>query len=137
MLFRSTDEITSKNRANFEWFPEFLLDMTEGRGKERMEAGSNKERINLSTWMSLALMSSNTHVVDNLTGGRMHASEGELRRVLEFIMDQDLIWEPQEIEIIKSLQHNYGVAGDILAQYMVDNVSSLQQLVPQIGRAHV
>jgi len=34
--------VTSKNRNNFEWFPEFLLDMTEGRGKERMESGSNK-----------------------------------------------------------------------------------------------
>ena len=127
-----TDEITSKNRNNFEWFPEFLLDMTEGRGKERMEAGTNKERLNLSTWMSNAIMSSNTHVVDNLTAARMHASEGELRRVLEYIMDQDLVWEPYEIEVIKSLQHNYGVAGEVLAQYMADNVPQLQKLVPEI-----
>jgi uncharacterized protein (DUF927 family) len=84
-----TDELTSKNRANFEWLPEFLLDMTEGRGKERMESGANKERINLSTWMTNAIMSSNTHVVDGLTGGRKHSSEGELRRLLEFILTQE------------------------------------------------
>jgi hypothetical protein len=127
-----TDEITSKNRNNFEWFPEFLLDMTEGRGKERMESGSNKERLNLSTWMTVAIMSSNTHAVDMLTGGRNHASEGELRRLLEFIMDQPLKWEPHEIEIVKSLQHNYAVAGHMLVEYMAKNVEMLKTLVPEI-----
>ena len=127
-----TDEITSKNRNNFEWFPEFLLDMTEGRGKERMESGSNKERLNLSTWMTVAIMSSNTHAVDMLTGGRTHSSEGEMRRLLEFIMDQPLTWEPHEIEIVKSLQHNYAVAGHMLVEYMAKNVDTLKTLVPEI-----
>jgi uncharacterized protein (DUF927 family) len=125
-----TDEITSKNRKDFEWFPEFLLDMTEGRGKERMESGSNKERINLSTWMTNAIMSSNTHVVDILTGERKHAAEGELRRLIEFVMDEELSWEAEEIEIIKTLSNNYAVAGDLLVQYMVDNIAFLKKLVP-------
>jgi len=116
-----TDEITAKNRAAPEWLPEFLLDMTEGRGKERMESGSNKERLNLSTWMTVCLMSSNTHVVDYLTGGRDHSSEGELRRLLEFTFEEELSWEPHEIEIIKSLQHNYGVAGYKLVEFMVEH----------------
>ena len=85
-----TDEITAKNRKDSEWFPEFLLDMTEGRGKERMESGANKERLNLSIWQTVAIMSSNTHVVDYLTGSRKHSSEGEMRRVLEFVMDEEL-----------------------------------------------
>ncbi len=127
-----TDEITSKNRNNFEWFPEFLLDMTEGRGKERMESGSNKERLNLSTWMTVAIMSSNTHAVDMLTGGRTHASEGELRRLLEFVMDQPLKWEQHEIEVVKSLQHNYAVAGHMLVEYMAKHVDTLKTLVPEI-----
>lgn len=127
-----TDEITSKNRNNFEWFPEFLLDMTEGRGKERMESGSNKERLNLSTWMTVAIMSSNTHAVDMLTGGRTHSSEGEMRRLLEFIMDKPLAWEPHEIEIVKSLQHNYAIAGHMLVEYMAKHVDTLKTLVPEI-----
>jgi hypothetical protein len=126
-----TDEITSKNRNDFEWFPEFLLDMTEGRGKERMESGSNKERINLSTWMTNAIMSSNTHIVDKLTGERKHSAEGELRRLIEFVMDEELTWEPSEIEILKSLANNYAVAGDALVQYMVDNTDYLTKLVPE------
>ena len=124
-----TDEITSKNRNDFEWFPEFLLDMTEGRGKERMESGSNKERLNLSTWMSTAIMSSNTHVVDTLTGDRKHAAEGELRRLIEFVMDTELSWTSEEIEIIKAIAHNYAVVGSALAQYMVDNTPMVAKLV--------
>ena len=124
-----TDEITSKNRTDFEWLPEFLLDMTEGRGKERMESGSNKERLNLSTWMTVAIMSSNTHVVDYLTGGRKHSSEGELRRLIEFVLDQELSWESHEIEIIKSLQHNYGHGGFKMAQYLANNVDTFPELL--------
>ena len=124
-----TDEITAKNRAAPEWLPEFLLDMTEGRGKERMESGSNKERLNLSTWMTVCLMSSNTHVVDYLTGGRDHSSEGELRRLLEFTFEEELSWEPYEIEIIKSLQHNYGVAGYKQVEYMVEHADEFPSSV--------
>lgn len=124
-----TDELTSKNRDNFEWLPEFLLDMTQGKGKERMEAGSNKERLNLSTWATNALLSSNTHMVDILTGGRKHAAEGELRRLLEVLMEDPLSWEPHEIEIIKSLQDNYGTAGVMMIEYMVNNEAKLEPLV--------
>jgi hypothetical protein len=124
-----TDELTSKNRDNFEWLPEFLLDMTQGKGKERMEAGSNKERLNLSTWATTSLLSSNTHMVDILTGGRKHAAEGELRRLLEILMEEPLSWEPHEIEIIKSLQDNYGSAGVMMIEYMVNNEASLEPLV--------
>jgi hypothetical protein len=127
-----TDEITSKNRASPEWFSEFLLDMTEGRGKERMESGSNKERLNLSTWMSMALMSSNTHVVDTLTGARKHAAEGELRRLLEFVLDEELAWEPHEVEIIKSLGQNYGVVGDLFSDYLAKHVPDLITFVPEV-----
>ena len=129
-----TDEITSKNRDEFEWFPAYLLSMTEGRGKERMESGANKERLNLSTWSAMSIMSSNTHVVDYLTGTRKHASEGELRRLIEYIMDEKLEWTADEIEIIKSLSSNYAVAGVVLAQYMVDNIEMVDALVLQTVR---
>jgi hypothetical protein len=129
-----TDEITSKNRDDFEWFPAFLFSMSEGRGKERMESGANKERLNLSTWSSTAIMSSNTHVVDYLTGSRKHSSEGELRRLIEYVMDEKLELDADEIEIVKCLQNNYAVAGDALVRYMVDNIDLLKTLVPETVR---
>ena len=123
-----SDEITNNTRKDFEWFPGFLLDMSEGKGKERMESGANKERLNLSTWTSVALLSSNTHGVDWLTGVRKHASEGELRRLLEFLIEDPLAWSAAEVEVIKSLHKNYGVAGYMMAEYMVDNEALLPQL---------
>jgi hypothetical protein len=129
-----TDEITTNNRKDFEWFPAFLFSMSEGRGKERMESGTNKERLNLSTWASFTLMSSNRPAVDYMTGDRKHSSEGELRRLIEFNMDKKLEWSHEEIEIIKSLSSNYAVAGEVLAQFFVDNVHLLRELVPDCVR---
>ena len=126
-----TDEITTNNRVDFEWFPAFLFSMSEGRGKERMESGANKERLNLSIWQTIAIMSSNRPAVDYMTGARQHSSEGELRRLLEYIMDEKLDWSPEEIEIIKSLQQNYAVAGDVLVRYFVNNVGYLKTLLPE------
>jgi hypothetical protein len=123
-----SDEITNNTRKDFEWFPGFLLDMSEGKGKERMESGANKERLNLSTWSAIALLSSNTHGVDWLTGVRKHASEGELRRLLEFIIEDPLSWTADEVEIIKSLHHNYGVVGYKMVEFMVENEPLLPQL---------
>ena len=129
-----TDEITTNNRADFEWFPSTLFSVSEGRGKERMESGANKERLNLSTWQTIAIMSSNMPAIDYMTSVRKHSSEGELRRLIEYIMDEKLEWNADEIEIIKSLQDNYAVAGDALVQYMVDNHDLLKTLVPETVR---
>lgn len=129
-----TDEITTNNRKDFEWFPAFLFSMSEGRGKERMESGTNKERLNLSVWSAISLMSSNRPAVDYMTGDRKHSSEGELRRLIEFAMDQKLEWSSDEIELIKSLQSNYAVAGEVLAQFFADNVPLLRELVPDCVR---
>ena len=124
-----TDEITTNNRNDCEWFPAFLFSMSEGRGKERMESGTNRERLNLSTWASFALMSSNRGAVDYMTGGREHSSEGELRRMIEFAMDKKLEWSADEVEVIKSLHRNYGVAGEAYAQYLVDHFEDVRELV--------
>jgi hypothetical protein len=96
-----------------------------------MESGTNRERLNLSTWASFALMSSNRPAVDYMTSTRLHSSEGELRRLIEMAMDEKLEWDAEEIEIIKSLQNNYAVAGDVLVRYMVDNVDYLRNMVPR------
>jgi hypothetical protein len=45
-----SDEITSKNRKDFEWVPGFIFDVSEGLGKDRMESGANKERENTTYW---------------------------------------------------------------------------------------
>lgn len=125
------DEVTENTRKDPEWFANFLLAMTEGKGKERMESGSNRERLNLSTWSSVAVMSSNTHAQDFLTTGRKHSAEGELLRLIEFKMDDVLNWTPSERAHMTTLEHNYGVAGYRMAQHLVDNEERLRPMVQE------
>ena len=124
-----SDEITSKNRKDFEWVPGFIFDVSEGLGKDRMEAGANKERENTTYWCSMALLSSNTHVVDYLTGARKHSSDGEVRRVLELTMSKVIQWQEGDTEILSLLKSNYGVAGDRYAQYLVNNKDQVADIV--------
>jgi hypothetical protein len=115
------DETTSKSREDFEWLPEFLLDLTQGKGKDRMKQGSNEERINTSTWKLLVLLSSNTHVMDYLSGARKHASQGEMFRILELQMNKKLKWTAEEGRTLGLLKDNFGVVGLELIRWMVQN----------------
>jgi hypothetical protein len=127
-----SDEITAKNRNDFEWFPQYVFDFSEGRGKERMESGANKERINLSTWASITYMSSNTHMLDYMTGARKHASEGELRRFLEWTPTSVLRWSEQEKDVIRSLNDNYGVAGMMYAKWLATHRAEAEIVVQRV-----
>lgn len=123
-----TDEITAKNRGDFEWLPIFLLDQSQGKGKERMESNANKERLNVLNWKSTALLTSNTHVFDFLGGMRKHASQAEMLRVLEECPTVKLEWNEVESAILDKLKTNYGVAGDMLIRWMVQN----QEIVREV-----
>jgi len=116
------DEVTQNNRdSDMEWLPSFLFDVSEGKGKERMESGANRERINSTYWNSIAMVSSNTQAVDYLTGLRTHSSEGELRRVLELSMEQEVVWADDELETLALLEKNCAVAAPVFVQYLVDH----------------
>jgi len=123
------DETTSKSREDFEWLPEFLLDLTQGKGKDRMKQGSNEERINTSTWKLLVLLSSNTHVMDFLSGARKHASQGEMFRILELQMNKKLKWTTEEGATLGLLKDNFGVIGLELIRWMVQNRETVKQVV--------
>ena len=126
------DEITQKNRLNFEWFPGFVFDMTDGKGKERMDGNVNRERTNTTYWSSLALVSSNTHVMDYLSS-RKHSSQGEIMRLLELKMNTELDPPPDLYDAIKNmLPYNYGVAGTMFARWLADNRDLAQSVVKQV-----
>ena len=129
-----SDEITNKNRKDFEWIAGFIFDVSEGQGKDRMESGANKERENTTYWKSHALLSSNTHVMDYLTGARKHSSEGEIRRVLELTLTTIIEWESHELEGIALLKGNYGVAGHVYAQYLVNNIDEVRALMDKVHK---
>jgi hypothetical protein len=124
------DEITHRGRADAEWFPEFLSQMSDGRGKDRMDSQTNSERRNTTTWATLALMTSNKHMLDYLTAEREHGSEGEVRRLLEITFDRDLnLDEVSKSLLFDTLPVNYGVAGETYAKWLVNNVDTARDVV--------
>lgn len=123
------DEITHKGRNDAEWFPEFLSQMSDGRGKDRMEASINAERRNTTTWSSIALMTSNKHMMDYLTAERSHGSEGEIRRLIEITFDRELKLDDLTKSLLfDTLPENYGVAGEAYARWLVRNVDTVRRV---------
>lgn len=123
------DEITSKARNDVEWVPEFIFNISEGQGKERMESGANKERVNNTTWALTCTMTSNTHLHDVLTSSRKHSSNGEIMRMLEWTPTQHLRFNSEdERSALMSLTQNYGVAGEAWVRWLVQNYETARKV---------
>jgi hypothetical protein len=122
------DEITSKARNDAEWVPEFIFNISEGQGKERMESGTNRERLNNSTWALSCTMTSNTHMHDVLSSSRRHSSNGEVMRMLEWTPTKQLKFNDTERDAIRAMRQNYGVAGEAWIRYVVPNYAEVQRL---------
>lgn len=115
------DEVTAKSRDDMEWMPSLIFDISEGKGKERMESGANKERVNNSIWALTATLTSNQHLVDVMTGARKHSSHGEMMRMLEWTPDKELKFDDRERKLLRELRRNYGVAGEAWIRWVVRN----------------
>ena len=53
------------------------------------------------------LLSSNTHVLDYLSGARMHSSQAEILRILELQLTETLVLDDTEVSYIELLKTNY------------------------------
>jgi len=127
------DEMTDKARNDPEWVPSMIFDISEGKAKERMESGANKERRNDSTWALTCTMTSNTHISDILTGGRTHSSEGEVMRMLEWTPTERLTWTRDERIILQQMRQNYGVAGEAWVRWLVKNRKVAQRVYMEVA----
>jgi len=129
------DEITSKGRNDMEWAPAFIFDITEGMGKERMESGANKERINYSTWALSCTLTANLSLTDYMSGVRAHSSNGELNRMLEWKLPEKAItWDDEDKEVLLTIKKNFGVAGEAWVRWLVVNQPTVSTIV---NRVHV
>ena len=75
------------------------------------------------------MFSSNTHVTDYLGGSRKHSSQAELLRILEMKLTVKIELSDEEIELIKNLNTNYGVAGERLIRWMVTNLDTVKKVL--------
>ena len=122
-LVFTVDEITNEKA---EILSDYAYGFTSGRGRHRMETQTNKLRSNTTTWQNFTITSGNASVVDALQQNKSTA-DGELRRVLEIAMQVYTGHTKAEIDVVFSkLNDNYGVAGPIYIQYIIDHLPIVQ-----------
>lgn len=105
---------------------ELLKFATTGRGKNRMVNGANGERQNVTVFDMITVLSSNTDFRRVIFNEKAVAS-GEIMRFIQLRIEQDnTLTKAEADEIFGSLLHNFGHAGEIYAQYLVQNVDSVK-----------
>jgi hypothetical protein len=97
-----------------------------------MESQSNKLRVNNTTWCNITISSGNASVVDALQNLKSTA-DGELRRVLEVAFHKYTGSTKVEIdEVFSKLNANYGVAGPVYIQYIIENHDHVMGLLAKM-----
>jgi hypothetical protein len=113
------DEITNMHPMAFS---DLIYAMSNGKGKDRMEASGNRLRSNTTKWQTISLCSSNASFYEKLTSAKM-TPDGEMMRMLEYKIDYT---NALDVSLAKQmfdhqLMGNYGHAGPIYADWLVRN----------------
>jgi len=108
--------------------------VSQGRGRGRMKANENAERLNFAKWQTIMLCSSNASIVDKLKSAS-DASDGEMMRVIEYqVPPNPLISKQEADEIFPKLYLNYGHAGRI---YVRDLVANLEERIQEVKKVQL
>lgn len=113
---------------------ELAYEITQGRGRNRLNSDAS-EKTNETSWSLIMLISTNSSFLNKLSMYKSDAS-AESMRVLEFTMDRQnaISKEDAMTQIDDRLANNYGHAGDIFAQYVVQNQEEVRALIRKVGR---
>ena len=104
---------------------DFVYRITQGRDKARLNKDS-VERAVLNRWNTLAVTTSNSSLIDLLTGTKQDAS-AELNRVLEYHISEHPIFQGGlATETFWAIDENYGLAGEAYASWLVQNEDKIK-----------
>lgn len=126
------DEITNETPENVS---AFLYQYLHGRGANRLQGSNNVERLNTTTWNSHCIVTSNSPLEDKLHVKKRNP-DGEMARFLEFQWSQGNDLDKTESDALFSpLDSNYGWAGDIYIQFVIQNLPLVCATLERIGLA--
>jgi hypothetical protein len=114
------DELTN---ATPKEYSDFLYSLSNGKGKERMMAGSNELRENNTTWQNITVSTSNSSFAEKLSVLKDNP-EGELMRLIEYPIGLvDAINTAHAKNLFDQvLFQNYGHAGPIYIRYILNHM---------------
>jgi hypothetical protein len=119
-LPNTVDEMTNMTPVDFSTL---AYSMSQGRGKDRVKASTNELRLNLTSWQSISLASSNASFVEKMTTMK-NSADGEMMRLIEYKIDYTSTLEQSFAKQMfdHQLKQNYGHAGEIYAEWLVNNL---------------
>jgi hypothetical protein len=107
--------------------------MSNGRGKEALKQDRSL-RSNTTTWQTTMFCTSNAPLVPKLTNLKGTGS-GETLRILERAVRKQSIYSLAEArELLNPLDSNYGLAGGVIAEWLVKNVDAARKLAQDTYR---
>ena len=129
------DEITNMLP---EQISEMAFRISENRGKHRQNSHSNSLRKNTTEWQTMVISSGNNSLYDTLKQHNINIA-GEMNRIIELPLSvkDELSIEEASRWYEKVLPNNYGLAGDIYAQYLVDMRDDVEAMVFQCYEDYV
>ena len=107
--------------------------VSQGMGPGRMQSQNNIERKNDTTWALIALASSNSSMAEKLNYMKQFA-DGEIMRLLEYRIDSTSnLSKAKASKIFEgTLLNNYGLAGGVYIQWLIQNLPSVMNLVREV-----
>jgi hypothetical protein len=104
--------------------------MSQGRGKDRVKSQSNEMRLNVTSWQTMSLTSSNSSYYEKLSSEKS-SPDGEMMRLLEYKIDYSHVIDPLFAKEMfdHQLMNNYGHAGEIYAKWLVGNLEEAKASV--------
>lgn len=105
---------------------DLVYQITQGREKVRLTRDA-KERNNINTWNTLAVTTSNTSLIDKLSGAKQDAS-AEINRVFEYpVMEHSKFKDEVTERLFWTIHENYGHAGEKYAAWLVQNHKTIKR----------
>ena len=125
------DEVTNLSAQDLS---DLAYSISEGRARNRLESGANKERVNTAWWKTLVAVSSNASMVDKLTTSKAMA-DGELHRIFEIGIEKPEELDPDYAQgLVTTLTNNYGHAGDLYLKTVLKDTKGAKGLQDKIRK---
>ena len=123
------DEVTNIDAMELS---DLVYRITQGRDKARLSRNGSERNI-LNHWNTIAVTSSNSSLIEKLSSVKTDAS-AEINRVMEIYINQnETLNRETATELYRAISQNFGVAGPIFVQYMVDHADEHRDAIDKIS----
>ena len=123
------DEVTNIDAMELS---DLVYRITQGRDKARLSRNGSERNI-LNHWNTIAVTSSNSSLIEKLSSVKTDAS-AEINRVMEIYVNQNEALNREiATEMYRAISQNFGVAGPMFVQYMVDHADEHRDAIDKIS----